>query len=253
MKENTYLKRYAAQIPVIGTKNQIRIRDARVHVAGCGGLGSMIIFMLTALGVRNISSNDPQLLELDNLNRFLLGEEFDIGRNKVIAAARFLDRTPELNFRPLVARNESIRAAHLFKQADWIFSCANSFKGRSAAAERAIAHNKPIIDVGVADGRKSLGGGIRCWLPQWAAWSACPACYLQVLPEGTGEGLLASVLFGTAAMATHAFVALLTGKNDDPEWNFIEIGLQPFRIEQRAVNKRRTCHVCHRQASARIG
>jgi molybdopterin/thiamine biosynthesis adenylyltransferase len=252
MKMNSYLKRHAAQISVIGIRNQTRLREVKVHVAGCGGIGSMIIFMLTALGVRNISSNDPQVLELDNLNRFPLGEEFDVGRNKVIAAARFLDRTPELNFGPLVARNESIRAARLFKQADWIFSCANTFKGRSAAAQRAIAHNKSIIDVGVADGRKSLGGAIRCWRPQWAAWSACPACYLQVLPEGTGEGLLASVLFATAAIATQAFVALLTGKNDETEWNFIEIGLQPFRLEQRAVNKRRTCRVCHRQASAGI-
>src|SRR5436190_1001182 len=92
-----------------------------------------------------------------------------------------------------------------------IFSCANTVSARMAAARKAVELRTPIIDVGVSDGRVSLAGSIKYWLPEYADWSACPACYL--LPKTAiprNEELLFTILATTVAIAAHVFVSLAT-------------------------------------------
>jgi len=68
-KMPSYFNLYAAQLPALGRSGQMRLRRARVHVFGCGGLGSQITLNLAAAGVGHITVNDPQSIGIDNLNR----------------------------------------------------------------------------------------------------------------------------------------------------------------------------------------
>ncbi len=247
MAEKEYFERYISQIAVIGRRGQRKLQKTRVHIAGLGGLGNLLAFFLSTAGVGYISANDPQRLEPENLGRFVCGEEADVGRYKVHAAERFFLRNPNLAFEPVVAKNESRLADPFFERADWIFSCGNTIASRVVATRKAVELAKPIIDVGVADGRKSLSGSIKYWLPECAAWSACPACY--VIPNikiPRNEGLLFSVLAITAALAAHLLVCLVTGVNADKPSanNCLTVELGKIMIENLAVLKRKLCPVC---------
>jgi molybdopterin/thiamine biosynthesis adenylyltransferase len=194
-----------------------------------------------------ISANDPQLLELENLGRFICGQEADIGHDKVIAAARFLHRNPHLAFEPVIAGNESPSVNSLFEWADWIFSCANSVSARIAVTRKRFEVRKPIINVGVSDGMVSLAGSIKYWLPERADCSACPACSLASTREiPRNEGLLFTVLGTTAALATYVFVTLAAG----PEIglfranNTLTVDMDKCKIERLAVLKRKKCPIC---------
>lgn len=243
----SYLERFASQTAVLGKQGQQKLRDARVHIAGLGGLGNLLALFLSTTGVGYISANDPQRLELENLGRFVCGEEPDIDRDKVIVAARFLHRNRHLVFDPVVATNESARVIPFYTRADWIFSCASTISARIAVAHQAVALGKPIIDVGVSDGRVSLTGSIKYWLPQCADWSACPACYISPntkIPRN--EGLLFTILAATSALATHVLVNLATGHDAEfqERQNCIMVEMSRFQIESLAVLKRRRCPVC---------
>ena len=150
-------------------------------------------------------------------------------------------------FEPVVDKNESTSVNSLYERADWIFSCANTVSARLAAARKAVELSKPIIDVGVSDGRVSLAGSIKYWLPDCADWSACPACYLAPKAEiPRNEGLLFTVLATTAALAAHVFVSLTTGLDTDftKTHNYATVETDKCQIEILAVLKRKHCPFC---------
>lgn len=247
MVSTSYFERFASQTAVIGKQGQRKLKEVRVHIAGLGGLGNLLALFLSAAGVGYISANDPQSLELENLGRFVCGEEADIGRNKAEVAGRFLHRNRHLVFEPVVGKNESPLVKPLYEKADWIFSCANAVQARTVVAYQAVKLNKPIIDVGVSDGRVSLTGSIKYWLPERADWSACPACYLVPnAPIARNEGLLFTVLVTASALAAHVFVSLVTGLAAGflGSHNYLTFEMGQCYIGSIAVLKRRRCPAC---------
>ncbi len=85
-------KRYDRQIAIsqIGPEGQRKLKQARVLIAGAGGLGSPAALYLTAAGIGTIRVIDHDRVELSNLNRQILHGEKDIGRDKSDSAKRRL-------------------------------------------------------------------------------------------------------------------------------------------------------------------
>jgi molybdopterin/thiamine biosynthesis adenylyltransferase len=88
------LKRYDRQImiPEIGEAGQEKLKEARVFVAGAGGLGSSVSIYLAAAGVGGIRLADHDRVEVSNLNRQILHWDEDVGRKKVDSASEKLRR-----------------------------------------------------------------------------------------------------------------------------------------------------------------
>jgi adenylyltransferase/sulfurtransferase len=88
------LQRYDRQImlPEIGKEGQEKLKNARVLVAGAGGLGSPICIYLAAAGVGFIRIVDHDTVDLSNLNRQVLHWNRDVGRSKVESAGEKLGK-----------------------------------------------------------------------------------------------------------------------------------------------------------------
>ncbi|MGN7678593.1 MAG: HesA/MoeB/ThiF family protein [Anaplasma sp.] len=84
--------RYTRQItvPEIGVEGHKKLRRSSVLVVGCGGLGSHVIPILVACGLKRIVLCDDDVVKTSNLNRQTIYRERDVGRKKVIAAAEFV-------------------------------------------------------------------------------------------------------------------------------------------------------------------
>lgn len=80
------LKRYDRQIRLFGVEGQERLKEARVFIAGAGGLGSPISIYLAAAGVGEIVIADRDTVELSNLNRQILHWEKDVEKRKAFSA-----------------------------------------------------------------------------------------------------------------------------------------------------------------------
>jgi molybdopterin/thiamine biosynthesis adenylyltransferase len=78
------LLRYNRQImiPEIGEPGQEKIKDAKVFVAGIGGLGSISCYYLAAAGVGHLRIVDRDKVELSNLNRQIIHWTSNIGDSK---------------------------------------------------------------------------------------------------------------------------------------------------------------------------
>lgn len=88
MLTESELERYNRQILVSdwGKQGQIKLKEAKVVVAGVGGLGCPASLYLAAAGIGTILLIDKDTFELSNLNRQILGVQRDIGKCKVEAA-----------------------------------------------------------------------------------------------------------------------------------------------------------------------
>jgi adenylyltransferase/sulfurtransferase len=88
------LKRYDRQIMIrgFGQEGQGKLKQARVFIAGAGGLGSPAATYLTAAGVGVIRIVDHDRVELSNLNRQVLHWQEDIGKRKGDSAAQKLKK-----------------------------------------------------------------------------------------------------------------------------------------------------------------
>ncbi|WP_026449323.1 ThiF family adenylyltransferase [Actinopolyspora mortivallis] len=74
-------------------KNQLKLRDVVVGVAGCGGIGGAIAERLARMGVRHLKVADPDTFEVSNINRQYGAEVDNLGRNKAEVTAELIYQT----------------------------------------------------------------------------------------------------------------------------------------------------------------
>ena len=80
------MERYARHINLFTEEVFARIQQARVLVAGAGGLGSTVLQLLARYGFGEIHFYDDGLLDPPDLNRQLLYTSEDLGVAKASAA-----------------------------------------------------------------------------------------------------------------------------------------------------------------------
>ena len=79
-------ERYRRNLPAISAEEQAALKEKRVLVAGCGGLGGYLIEHLARMGVGRITAVDGDVFEESNLNRQLLSAPALLGRGKALCA-----------------------------------------------------------------------------------------------------------------------------------------------------------------------
>ena len=68
---------------LIGEEKFNYIKDKKIIVFGCGGVGSYVIEALARAGIENIDIVDKDIIDVTNINRQIIGTLNTIGKNKV--------------------------------------------------------------------------------------------------------------------------------------------------------------------------
>ena len=84
--------RYARNIPALTEGECLILRNKRVLVVGCGGLGGHIIDQLARIGIGFLRVADGDVFEPSNLNRQLLSRIPLLGVSKAKAAAEHISK-----------------------------------------------------------------------------------------------------------------------------------------------------------------
>lgn len=103
-----------------------RIKNARILVIGCGGIGSLVTMQLAGAGIEDLILVDPDTIEASNLNRQFFWEMSDIGRSKVEALKDALDRRYSLrSCQALIERVNDNQLEELTKGVDVVVLSAD--------------------------------------------------------------------------------------------------------------------------------
>lgn len=98
-------KRYQRNMNALTPEENEKLREYKVCVVGCGGLGGYIIEELGRLGIGQITAVDGDVFEETNLNRQLLSHMGNLGKSKAEEAkARMQEINPEITVIPIQGR-----------------------------------------------------------------------------------------------------------------------------------------------------
>ncbi len=129
-------------------------------IIGVSGTGSIVAEQICRLGFGRVILIDHDKVEWKNLNRILNTNKLDadMKRSKVEVFAERVNAYREEPFAVPIDANILTRKAVLAAaQADVLFSCVDTHRGRSVADRMATAFLLPLFDVGVAIPTRDAG------------------------------------------------------------------------------------------------
>jgi len=144
--------RYARQmiLPEIGAAGQVKLKAARVLIAGVGGLGCVAATYLAAAGVGSLTIVDHDVVAPENLNRQILHHGADIGTAKVDSAKRKLKAlNPFCRIRTINQALNPDNGIDLAGDALLIIDATDNITARKALNRAAIGLGIPLIYGGV--------------------------------------------------------------------------------------------------------
>ena len=138
--------RYARQLNLIGKRGQEKLRRAKVIIFGLGGLGNFVSLELTLAGVGKVTLVDKDTISLSDLNRQFLYEEKDVGKKKVLVAARRLrEINPDVVIEPIYGDLMKMKIDKLIKDCDLVVDCLDDWKTRWKLFEEVKKAKKPLV------------------------------------------------------------------------------------------------------------
>ncbi len=237
-----------------GEQLQMRLRDSKVVILGCGGLGSWSACALVCAGVGEVALIDDDTVELSNLNRQLLFRESDIGVPKVEAAALALTRYDSaLKVTPIRRRVESAGdVEEVIEGADLLIATADwpPYELPRWINEASLTTGVPYLTAGqfpplIRVGPMVIPGRTACLECQERAVSRDYPMYDELASFRSGNPTTASTL-GAASGMIGSIIAmesihLLTGS------------VEPSTIDRVLLMDLRTMAVDHEEISADPG
>lgn len=137
-------------IPEIGEKGQIKLKESRVFIVGAGGLGTPASLYLTALGIGTLGIIDDDIIELGNLQRQIAYNVNSIGKLKVEVLKENLGLlNPDIEIIPISDRLTEKNIYNLITNYDVILDCSDNIFTKFLVNDVCVYLKKPLVTGGV--------------------------------------------------------------------------------------------------------
>lgn len=240
------LVRYSRHVilPEVGLAGQERLKQARVLVVGCGGLGSPVALYLAAAGVGHLGLVDFDTVDASNLQRQILHGTTTIGRSKLDSAeARLLNLNPHTRIERYETRLNAANALEIIEGYDVVVDGTDNFGTRYLVNDACVLLGVPNAYGSIFrfEGQASVfataeGPCYRCLFRQPPPPGAVPNC-----AEGGVLGVLPG-LVGTI-QATEA-IKLILGIGKPLVGELLLVDALDMRFRRVKVRKDPHCPAC---------
>jgi len=238
MLTDSEIKRYARQTMIFGEEGQEKLKNAKVFIAGAGGLGSPISIYLAVAGVGNITLVDHDVVELSNLNRQILHGDNDINRKKTESAEetlRALNSDINVNIISDSITDDNIK--ELVRDSDLIIDAMDNFDTRHTLNRASVKLGIPYFHGAVS----GFDGQATTIIP---GKTACLNCIFPISPPKTVFPIIGLTPGLIGLVQATEVVKYITGEGELLENEiFLWDGLKSS-VEKVKTNKRPDCEVC---------
>lgn len=240
--------RYSRQVLFrpFGEEGQVRVRSARVLVAGCGGLGAESASLLARAGVGFLRIVDRDVVELSNLQRQALFDEADVrdGLPKAVAAARRLARVnAEVAVEPVVVDMGPANVRALLEGVDLVVDGFDSFEARFLLNDACVEKGLPWVY-----GACIASTGLAALLVPGR--TACLRCLVPELPEPGSSatcdtaGILGPAAHLAASMQVGRALRFLATRETPSEAELVYADVWDARFTRTSVPRDPACPCC---------
>ena len=132
---------------LIGEEKFNYIKDKKIIVFGCGGVGSYVIEALARAGIENIDIVDKDIIDVTNINRQIIATLNTIGKNKVdVERERILSINPnaKVNTFKINFKKEKSNLIN-FNSYDYVVDAVDDIKAKIEIIVKAKEANTKII------------------------------------------------------------------------------------------------------------
>ena len=177
-------ERYARHLvlPEVGAQGQRRLLNARVLLAGLGGLGSPAALYLAAAGVGTLGLLDHDTVARSNLQRQVLHADDAVGTPKTGSAAdRLRAANPGVRTELIDLRVTAENAADCVRDWDVVIDGTDNFAARYALNDACVGAGIPLVYGAVM----RFQGQVSVF---WPAHGSEMPCFRCLLPEPPDRG-----------------------------------------------------------------
>lgn len=142
------LKRYSRHILLseVDYNGQQKLLSSHVLIIGAGGLGSPASIYLAASGIGKITICDYDDVDVSNLQRQILHQDYSINQNKAISARNFLNKVnPNIKIIAVKEKLNAEQVTDLVKDVDVILDCSDNFETRYSLNKIACSQKIPLV------------------------------------------------------------------------------------------------------------
>ena len=242
--------RYNRQIvlPNFDLDKQEILLNAKVLVAGVGGLGCAAAQYLVASGVGEMTLIDDDMVEKTNLQRQVLHGEADVGINKCLSAKASLEQlNSDINIHVIQKRLELDDYLDLIKTLDMVLDCTDNLVSRNTLNQACYQSGTPLIS-GAAI---RMEGQLMSIVPQDK--SACYACISTYFGEQNlscvESGVMSPVVGIIGAMQALEAIKVLCDYGQNNMNKLMMFDAMTTSWQTFKVPKNPTCTVCNCHSS----
>jgi adenylyltransferase/sulfurtransferase len=239
------LLRYSRQIllPQFDLAGQERLLQATVVIIGLGGLGSPAALYLAASGVGRLILNDPDTVDLSNLQRQIVHSQASIGVAKVHSAEQRLQQiNPSIQIETYQQAFTMETLSAPIQSADLVLDCTDNLATRLAINAACVQANKPLVSAAAIRFEGQLG------VFHASATTPCYQCFygkLTELPQTCStNGVLGPVLGVLGSMQAIEAIKLLTQLGEALIGRVLLFDALSMEWTAFRVPKRADCPVC---------
>lgn len=239
------LERYHRNILLsgIGIEGQKKLKSASVLVVGAGGLGSSVLYYLVAAGVGNLGICDGDVVDLSNLQRQVLHNMQDLGKNKADSAFQKLTAlNPNLNLQVYRNRLNAENIQEVIKPYDLVVEATDAFTSKFLVNDACILSNKILV----RGSALHFGGQVMSVKPRI---SACYSCLFDSpptteMPTGASVGILGATagLFGVLEAAE--VIKIITEVGEPLFDKLLTCDIRSMDFRKIAIKRNPNCRVC---------
>ncbi len=196
----TEIFRYSRQLPIIGLKGQLKLKNASVVCIGSGGLGCPLLQYIVAAGIGNITIVDFDKVELSNLARQILFKEGELNQPKASTAAAHLTHlNPHVKITSINKKLNQDNISEIIKNCDVVIDGCDNFDTRYLINRYCRAQQLPLIAASIFKSEAQIstfnladGPCYECLYPTPPKANAIPNCALGGV-LGALPGMIGSI------------------------------------------------------------
>lgn len=143
--------RYTRNMKTLSQEENDKLKDFKVCVIGCGGLGGYIIEQLGRMGIGEITAVDGDVFDSTNLNRQLFSTEKDIGQSKALTACkRMAEVNSEVKVNPIYGFLTEDNCEEIIKDHDIVVDALDNMSARRLLEKACEKLNLPMVHGAIA-------------------------------------------------------------------------------------------------------
>lgn len=219
---------------------QEKLENSSALVVGAGGLGSPVLYYLTATGVGRIGLMETDTVDLSNLQRQILYTTDNIGQPKGETAVRRLKAlNPNTIFHPYPERLIEDNAAEIISNYDIVVDCTDNLTTRRLIHRTCRRTGKPWVHGAIGE----YYGQVTTFLPQTGP---CWCCLYGDTPDREpGElGVFGPVAGVIGCIQAAEAIKVLTKLGEPLSGRLLVVDAVSGKYDQMRYTKREDCPDC---------